>query len=462
MLEDGSKPTIKSAKPTCCPLDNFWRIQDVVIHLYILTVAGVEGLEEGYAISSKIGSVSATTKKPLTAGPMLRVYEHLMLPAVLPGASTLTMKIEKKGQEFGYIEMDLEERWMLLQRRELTAVTEKTIMEKTMSDGGCIDMEDDNREKLMPRRNKPHAIMPIENRTVMYLDPDSEMELEVGQMRFWIDMVKAGEDYVAFDFEGGPFTSGARKDECEFEIRMTVIDVKDISIFKDSGERNDLTVKAYAVVQTVEGETSITQLSTDCHKYANDIAEFNWNWKLRVKVPTMSCFLQLNLVDADMLGDDQIYDPVTLPLEQYLLVQNKKRMEGQKFLPKHVRQVMFDSWPKGTKVYKGMFCWLCGRRRVDPTPAVLSMEIEVCPVDKTSHEVEGPPFEEGRAPELEPKNRFTLMQGLTNPGKCCRVMLGPTRLMYCKFGCAVLLLLVAAFIAIIVLFYGVQIEQALR
>jgi hypothetical protein len=54
------------------------------------------------------------------------------------------------------------------------------------------------------------------------------------------------------------------------------------------------------------------------------------------------------------------------------------------------------------------------------------------------------------------------MQGLTNPGKCCRVMLGPTRLMYCKFGCAVLLLLVAAFIAIIVLFYGVQIEQALR
>ena len=35
-----------------------------------------------------------------------------------------------------------------------------------------------------------------------------------------------------------------------------------------------------------------------------------------VKVPTMSCFLQLKLVDADMLGDDQIYDPVTLPLEQ--------------------------------------------------------------------------------------------------------------------------------------------------
>ena len=27
----------------------------------------------------------------------------------------------------------------------------------------------------------------------------------------------------------------------------------------------------------------------------------------------------------------------------------------------------------------------------------------------------------------EPKNRFTLMQGLTNPGKCCRVMLGSTQ-----------------------------------
>ena len=51
-------------------------------------------------------------------------------------------------------------------------------------------------------------------------------------------MVKGGEDYQAFDFEGGPFTDGARRDEAEFEIRLTVIDVNKISIFKDSGQRN--------------------------------------------------------------------------------------------------------------------------------------------------------------------------------------------------------------------------------
>merc|ERR1719174_2182305 len=331
---------------------------------------------------------------------MVNVYEHLLLPAILPGASTLTMTVEKGGEPFGSVQMDLEERWLLLQRRELTAVTEKEALQQTMSDGGFPDMEDEAEDKsLMPRRNKPHAIMPIENRTLMFLDPDSDMELEVGQLRFWIDMVKAGEEYVAFDFEGGPFTSGQRKDEFEFEIRMTIIDVKQISIFKDSGERNDVTVKAVSVIQTVEGDTDIQTLKTDCHKYANDIAEFNWNWKLRVKVPTMSCFIQMKLVDADMLGDDPIYDPVTLPLEQYLRIQNVKRMAGEKLLPKHVKQVIFDSWPKGTKVYKGMFC--CNRR-YDPTPAVLSMEIEVCPVDKSSGEVEGEaPFEEGRAPELE-------------------------------------------------------------
>jgi len=66
----------------------------------------------------------------------------------------------------------------------------------------------------------------------------------------------------------------------------------------------------------------------------------------------MSCFLLLKLVDADMLGDDPIYNPVTLPLEQYLKVQNSKRMEGKKFLPKHIRQVVFDSWPRGTKVQR--------------------------------------------------------------------------------------------------------------
>jgi hypothetical protein len=285
-------------------------------------------------------------------------------------------------------------------------------------------------------------------------------------------MVKAGEDYVAFDFEGGPFTSGARKDEFEFEIRMTVIDVKNISIFKDSGERNDVTVKAVSVIQTVEGDTDIKVLATDCHKYANDIAEFNWNWKLRVKVPTMSCFLQLKLVDADMLGDDEIYDPVILPLEQYLRIQNVKRMEGKKFLPKHIQQVVFDSWPKGTKVYKGAFFYCgglwhycckacCCKRRYDPTPAVLSMEIEICPVDKATGEVEGEPFEEGRPPEAEPKNRFTWMQGLTNPGKCCLVMLGPNRKLECEIFCVLLVVLVLAFLGVIVLFYGVQIEHAI-
>merc|ERR1719197_470444 len=127
----------------------------------------------------------------------------------------------------------------------------------------------------MPRRNKPHAVMPIENRTVSILDPDSDTQLEVGTLRFWIDMVKAGEEYQAFDFEGGPFTAGKRRDEYEFEVRITIVDVKDISIFMDSGERNDVTVKGVAVIQSQDGGQEIKALSTDCHKYANDVAEFN-------------------------------------------------------------------------------------------------------------------------------------------------------------------------------------------
>merc|ERR1719453_1123333 len=135
---------------------------------------------------------------------MINIYEHLVIPSRLPGASTLTMKLAKSGEEFGSVVMDLEERWLLLQRRELTAVTEVEELKVNMSDGGCQDMEEEGEGHIMPRRNKPHAIMPIENRTLMFLDPDSDMELEVGQLRFWIDMIKAGEEYTAFDFEGGP------------------------------------------------------------------------------------------------------------------------------------------------------------------------------------------------------------------------------------------------------------------
>lgn len=243
---------------------------------------------------------------------------------------------------------------------------------------------------------------------------------------------------------------------------MTIVDVKEISIFKDSGERNDVTVKGVLVTQSQDGDSDIRVLATDCHKYANDVAEYNWNWKFRVKVPSMACFIQMKLVDEDMLGDDLIYDPVVLPLEQYLRIQNVKRMESQKFLPKHTKKLLFDSWPKGTKVYHGMFC--C-KRRSEPTPAVMSIDIEVLPVepgkDGAEGKVEGPEFEEGRAPELEPKNRFTLMQGLTNPGKFCRVMCGPNRLAECKCMCVTLVVLVFVVLGIVVLFYGVQIEQAI-
>jgi hypothetical protein len=322
-------------------------------------------------------------------------------------------------------------------------------------------MEDEDEGKTMPRRNKPHAVMPIENRTLTFIDPDADTELEVGTLRFWIDMVKGGEDYQAFDFEGGPFTDGARRDEAEFEIRLTVIDVNKISIFKDSGQRNDVTVKGVAVIQGTDGESEIKPLSTDCHKYANDVAEFNWNWKLRVKVPTMACFIQMKLVDADMFGDTLIYDPVLLPLEQYLRIQNLKRMNSQKFLPMHTKQLVFDSWPEGTKVSKGVFCWPC-KRRYDPTPAVMNINIEILPVDVHEGTVEGPPFEEGRAEELEPKNRFTLMSGLTNPGLFMRVMLGPNRLMECKLTCVVIVLLILGFLGIMVLFYGAQIKVAIR
>merc|ERR1719247_3865685 len=89
------------AQPPCCPLDNFWRVQDVVIHLYILTVAGAESLTEGYKVTAKIGSVNVETKKALKEGPSANIYQHLLLPARLPGASTLFLKIEKDGKEFG-------------------------------------------------------------------------------------------------------------------------------------------------------------------------------------------------------------------------------------------------------------------------------------------------------------------------------------------------------------------------
>jgi len=116
-------------------------------------------------------------------------------------------------------------------------------------------------------------------------------------------------------------------------------------------------------------------------------------------------------------------------------------------------EMLFDSWPKGTKVVTGICC----RRRRDPSVAKLRYELEVVPVSKTTDGTPGTVDDpvgagrEGPKPLPEPTSRVTLMRMAMNPVRGCKIMLGPDKCNLCLCTCVMVILVVIAVVAVMTL-----------
>jgi hypothetical protein len=308
------------------------------------------------------------------------------------------------------------------------------------------------------RRNKPHILMPIENVPIRSTS-EGEVAVEVGSMRFWIDISKPGHHYQAFNRGGGAF-SPTRAVAEELEVRITILCLDNVSIFKDLGSRNDIFIKAVAAIHGFDEAPNFIPFKTDTHKYAHEHADFNWRFVFRVRFPCLACYLRLEMMDEDILGEQLIYDPQILCLDEYLALAHTRKLSKEPLPLEPVRTtVLFDSWPAGTTRYIGISCCgLCGRR-TKPTPAQLKCMVEVVPVtpgaDGTPGTVEEPVGQGRDAPQPldEPPGRFSLAQAALNPGHTLKLVLGPdlTREAYCT--CTVLAAAAVVLGVLTVLYY---------
>ena len=180
--------------------------------------------------------------------------------------------------------------------------------------------------------------MPIEN-VPFRSTREGEVPIEVGSMRFWIDISKPGHHYQAFNHEGGAFSPTRAMAE-EFEVRVTVLNVNHVTIWKDVGQRNDLFVKGVAAIHGFDEDPNFITFKTDTHKYAHQHADFNWRFVFRVRFPCLACYVRLELKDQDLLGEEPLYDPQILSLDEYLALAHKKKHAKQATTLEPVRRTV--------------------------------------------------------------------------------------------------------------------------
>lgn len=222
----------------------------------------------------------------------------------IPGADTINLKVMNESALgaptiIGEVDIDVEDRWQAVIQKNLTQLTSVEWLTKHLANEG---VDEESGEKLRPHL-APGKPFPVEFADLFHIDPDSKLRTPAGSIRYWVDLVPSEEPYTDYDV-------AAARQGADFEIRVTVWNVKGVTIFMDDGQRNDLIVRGTLVVRSVDGTVTRFTRDTDCHKFSNSDANFNWRWKFTVNCPAASCSLVLQLLDSDSLTDPEpIYDP---------------------------------------------------------------------------------------------------------------------------------------------------------
>jgi len=377
----------------------------------------------------------------MTVGNTVDFYQHVPLTTVLPGDSTLRIQVWNKGvlgfndTLIGTVELDLEDRWLVLDRRRTHARANAEHLELNISppketsvgmpspsastrpvwkapQHPCLLGNGDASVVVEPRLS-PLPQLPIETMDLLRNDEETGSQMRVGALRLWVDMAPEGESYSEAKLKA--FTQ-------EFEIRVTVWDVTGISVFKDFGEHNDVVVKGKLLSCNAKGVCAPQKRQTDVHKFAHSSASFNWRWVFPVSAPTNFCALELSLEDKDLLSEhDLIYEKKTLPLDHMLMLALDNYQDGRP-LGINSEKVVFDAWPKRDipPATSSRRCCLRRRAPTKPKPATLKVDIQILP----KQDADLAPVSEGQI--SEPSGRLTWNTAVADPVRAFRQMVGPT------------------------------------
>ncbi|KAF4666536.1 hypothetical protein FOL47_004035 [Perkinsus chesapeaki] len=314
------------------PVDREWIVEDVIIDIYILTAEELVNMDtfgksDPYIKLEVVGGESGMSKNVHKDNLNPHFYEHFKLKCKMPGHSILRINVMDEdvlGSELlGCTEIDIEDRWLLFHRNHLPFIS------------------------------------PIEHAPIK----------RDGQIT---DMHRAEVHYKEMQLNNLLLTSSM---EC-FDIRLVLWDVRDISIFKDYGQRNDVLVVASFVTKTYDGKVSIVTKRTDVHKFAHDSASFNYRMVFKgIEAPVAYAALKFSLMDADTISkDDPIYHPKMLPLDHLISLAIDT---DEVTLSPWETEVVFDKWDEDDTIENK--CVPCRRSKKAVTPARMRVEIRVIP-----------------------------------------------------------------------------------
>ncbi|CAD7959106.1 unnamed protein product [Amoebophrya sp. A25] len=434
MVPEGADFFETIPQPLPIPLNRFWQTDTMMVHIYVLTArnlinSGGVGTVCPYLTATAGATTVVSEKRSAEATNNPDFYEHFEVPLQIPGTDAVTISVMNQGTisdtKIGQIDVDIEDRWQAVLQKELTEVTTLKWLQRHLSEEG-VDPEDGDR---IPSSVAPGKPFPIEFGQLSHIDPESSLKTPAGSIRYWVDLVPTEENYQNCEI------AAAKAAAC-FEIRCTVWNVKGVSIFKDDGQRNDLIVRGTLIVRSIAGEVTRYTKETDCHKLCNADGNFNWRWKYDVDCPAASASLVLQLLDSDALSDSEpLYDPEVVPLDHHLrLAYTNFRDKPGEVLGERRVHVVFDSWPADAPKPVSVSCCPCCNRTRNPTPATLMADIHVVPkVWANANPVgEG---REGPKPLPDPEGRVSWQSALKNPVMLMKLLLGPQKVVYCRWLC---------------------------
>merc|ERR1719506_472230 len=296
--------------------------------------------------------------------------------------------------------------------------------------------------KISPKIS-PAERLPVEILEMAKVDEDTASEEKTGVMRLWVDMSLETDNYKQASLAVAKTT---------FIIKVVIKNCRNISVYKDVGERNDAQVTAKLKIKNFTGKERIEHRETDVHKWATTSAAWNWQWLFEVAAPVSFCSLNLCLQDADTLSsDDPIYDPKDYPLEHLLMLAWTAKRDAQPTLGTLKEKMIFDSWPgKGSEDGPGCCTKCCCKcccpqnyKKPEQMHARLYFDITVTPKeDDDGKDIDN-------AALSEPRGRMDWKTAISDPVRFANTMLGPTILFRCKqggicFACVVIIVVILA------------------
>jgi len=454
------------------PMSRLWVAKLYVVNVYILTARGLAAQLRNPQIEVGIrGDEESFETKPATLvhedSPSCDFYVRFSLDLQLPGKGELILRLRDEGmlgvsKIVGETFLDIEDRHIAYLNRVLRESSNQAWIQRNVSPETEIEVEwpeadptggwkdpvkavvrqysqriskvvfqptsKEAPQAFTPRLG-PKGPSPIENWQLY----DPEGMAKVAAIRGWLDLSSAKEPMPDVEFHV--------KKSAVHELRVKIASVENISIFKDTGERNDAFVKLELSMKSVgKAKSKISKMSS-VHRWARKTASFCDLCIFHIQVPAQEVEMTVRLMDSDSLtGEEDIYAPKTLPLEPLVAALD----EGSEVTSRKVAtQVIFDSFPALHDVPTTGF-WCCRRLVKAPRPATLHLELQILTASAAQqHEAKEGPY-------AEPKDRVNLASAMTRPAVFMQIFLGPKNVQKLKLSCccAMCLLLSVIFLAI--------------